>query len=381
MTDAGQKESILIIDDTPANLAVLVNFLTDSGFNVFVAEDGESGMEQVDFANPDIVLLDIMMPGIDGMETCRRLKNQEKTKDIPVIFMTALSDIEDIVKGFTVGAVDYVTKPIMQEEVLARIKTHLAMRRLQRDLIAKNAELHVKNEQLHSLNQTKNEFLGIAAHDLRNPLGSLIGYLDLMLHEIRADKYSMDRVTEDLQVMLKVSDRMKNLVNKLLDISAIESGKLELDLKLEDLSQITAESEELFKRKAVQKKINLSVRLVNTLPQVYVDRSRITEVFDNLISNAIKFNKADGSIEIYSERKDSEVITHVRDTGLGLDENDLKDVFKTFTKLSAKPTAGESSTGLGLAIVKKIVELHGGRVWVESRKDIGSTFSFSLPVP
>lgn len=399
MPERDEKESILIIDDTPANIGVLVEMLTEAGYNVFVAEDGESGIEQAEFACPDIVLLDVMMPGIDGFETCTLMKSNQQTRDIPIVFMTALSDSMNIVKGLSAGAVDYVSKPFQHDEVLARLKTHLTIRRLQRESADHNeqlkAEIEVRkaaeealreahdhlasnNRELAYLNEKKNEFMGVAAHDLRNPLSGILNYAELIRINIKAGSYDEESAIEDLETVSRLARRMSKMINDLLDISAIESGKINLRLKEESLPEILRESVELYGRSAKQKSIELSQVLDEGIPPVLCDRDRVLEVLDNLLSNAIKFTHPGGRIKVSCTVRDGDVVTQIEDSGQGLSQEDLKHVFKSFKPLSAKPTAGEKSTGLGLAIVKKIVEVHGGRVWVESEQGKGSVFSFSL---
>lgn len=240
-------------------------------------------------------------------------------------------------------------------------------------------ELKIKNDELEILNQKKNEFLGIAAHDLRNPLTTIIGYVQLMINDIRHGHATMKEVESDLDTVHKVSQQMASLVSTLLDWSAIEAGKVNLEKHSESLQRIIDECENLHRRAAEQKNIRLAVERPVLMPNVYVDRNRILEVMDNLLSNAIKYTHPGGAVRVFCEPTDREVCVHVEDTGQGLSQEDLNKVFKSYQKLSARPTAGEVSTGLGLAIVKKVVELHGGRVWVTSEKGKGSRFSFSVP--
>ncbi|GEM_PF-623084 len=235
-------------------------------------------------------------------------------------------------------------------------------------------------EELKQLNEKKNEFLGIAAHDLRNPLHAITSFIKMILIDINHNRFNVDSVQDDLISILNAAERMSMLINHLLDISAIESGKVRLDLHQDNLNYILDECERLHKKAAMQKNIQLVIEKNPEVPDLLIDRSRIIEVLDNLLSNAIKYTYPGGHVRVYPELLPSEVVVHCQDTGQGLSDEDLKKVFVGFNKLSAVPTAGEASTGLGLAIVKKIVELHGGRVWVQSRKGTGSTFSFSLPL-
>jgi signal transduction histidine kinase len=237
-----------------------------------------------------------------------------------------------------------------------------------------------KRVELKKLNDRKNEFLGMAAHDLRNPLNAIGGVLDLTLSDIKDGQFNSSESEKDIENILRTVRRMSHMISELLDISAIESGKVHMDISKTNLNHIFDECEAVYIRTAARKSITLTVNKPPDLPFVMADRVRLMSVMDNLLSNAIKYTYSGGRIDVFSETKDDEVITHIKDSGQGLSEEDLKHVFTSFKKLSSRPTAGESSTGLGLAIVKKLIELHGGRIWVESQKGKGSTFSFSLPV-
>jgi signal transduction histidine kinase len=234
--------------------------------------------------------------------------------------------------------------------------------------------------ELRSLNEKKNEYLGIVAHDLRNPLSTIYGYADLIMDDLRKGKFNAASAIDDLNKIAGVSRHMNRFISELLDISAIESGKVRMELHDSDLKLIVGNCEYLHQRSSQNKKIQLSVEYDTTLPNVHVDADKISSVVDNLLSNAIKYTHPGGKVRVYFQHKDSEVITHVEDSGQGLSADDLEKIFTSFKRLSSKPTGGEPSTGLGLAIVKKIVELHHGRVWVKSKRGEGSTFSFSLPV-
>lgn len=235
-------------------------------------------------------------------------------------------------------------------------------------------------EELTELNQRKNEFLGMAAHDLRNPLHCMAGYIHMLIQDIEQGRFKEQTAKADMENMKKSSERMGRMLDELLDIAAIESGNISFTPEPGNIRQILNECWELHKRHAQQKNISLTLDTATALPDVYFDRMRMVEVIDNLLSNAIKYTHAGGRVEVRFEVKPDCIETKVSDTGQGLDEQDLQNIFRGFKKLSARPTGGESSTGLGLLIVKKIIDKHGGTLKVESRKGEGSTFTFSLPL-
>ncbi len=248
---------------------------------------------------------------------------------------------------------------------------------LERVVRLRTDELRRKNEELAQLNDKKNEFLGIAAHDLRSPLSAVISYLDLTIQDLRQGTANLGQTANDLDTVLGAARHMNELITSLLDISAIESGRVNLDLHRENFSSVLTECEKLYSRTAQAKNIELVVEKDSY--EVMIDRAKIGEVLSNLLSNAIKYTYPGGTVRVSCEAGPGVVIAHVHDTGQGLTEEDMKHLFTRFKILSARPTGGERSSGLGLAIAKKIVEMHGGQIWVESIKGKGSVFSFSIP--
>ncbi len=367
MTEPNEPPHILVVDDDRFNAKALTRLL-ESDYRVSSVSGGEQALESVrNESSPDLILLDIMMPGIGGYEVCRLLKDDERTRDIPVIFITAMEDVSDETRGLEMGAVDYIVKPFSPPIVWARVKTQLSLKRSLE--IQKN-----QNRELMELNEVKNRFLGIAAHDLRNPLISIRGLSELMI--------KMDLSTEKRSVFLgtinQVSNQMLRLVNDLLDISVIESGRFDLHLKQADLSQLAAERAGLVEEIAREK----GIVLVTELPEVAslpMDSDRIGQVIDNLLTNAIKFSNAGTTIRLVTRTVVSGVEVAMEDQGPGIPKEDLGKLFGTFQKLSVQPTGGEKSTGLGLSIVKKIVEAHQGEIRVASKVGSGSTFTVSLP--
>jgi signal transduction histidine kinase len=257
-------------------------------------------------------------------------------------------------------------------------KAHRALEDKNRVILHQNDERLRMIDELRAANEKKNEFLGIAAHDLRNPLSLVRLYIGFTREAAIKNEVERETLLEDLEKADAALQHMTRLINDLLDIAAIESGKVRLEREEEDLGFVLREIEKLHLHRAQKKNIRLEL-VAPELPPVSIDRTKILSVVDNLVSNAIKYTNTGGRVEVRAERNDREVVVHVRDNGQGLSPQDLERVFTSFGRLSARPTGGESTTGLGLAIVKRIVELHGGRVWVESELGHGSTFSFSLP--
>ncbi|MFA6958162.1 MAG: two-component regulator propeller domain-containing protein [Thermoanaerobaculia bacterium] len=234
-------------------------------------------------------------------------------------------------------------------------------------------------EDLARLNESKNEFVGIAAHDLRNPLGVIVGWVTMVINQLKSGKIDPERAMSQLEKAKLAAEAMARLVNDLLDISAIESGSISLERTELDLGELIATAVSNHEKAAANKSIAITAVDTAGLPRVNADAVRIGEVLDNLVSNAVKYTQPGGTVRVSCERRDGDIVTHVEDNGQGLGEDDLREIFRTFKKLSARPTGGETSTGLGLAIVKRIVEIHGGSIWVTSEKGKGARFSFSLP--
>ena len=353
------RQTILIVDDERFNINVLKGLL-DADYDTMVARNGVQALERVKSATlPDLILLDIMMPQMDGYAVCQRLKEAEATREIPVIFVTSMAEVGDETKGFKLGAVDYITKPVSPPVVLARVKTHLALKQ----------SLQVQKD----LNTLKNKFLGIAAHDLRNPLTSILGLSELMMKI----PLSEEKKTRFVATIHRVSNQMLRLVNDLLDVSVIESGRFDLRLEKHSLSQLAAERAELVADSARNKGIELTMDLPE-ITETLFDTDRIGQVVDNMLSNAIKFSQSGTTIHLASRETGGWVEVAVTDQGPGIPEEEFGNLFGAFKKLSVQPTGGEKSIGLGLSIVKKIVDAHGGDIRVESAVGKGTTFTVSL---
>ena len=361
---------ILIVDDMPANIDVLRKTLGPEDYEIFFATSGEAAIKTAHRCLPDLIILDILMPGLNGFETCQKLKKDPLTRDIPIMFISAKNETKDIVDGFIHGGVDYITKPFQPEEVCARVKTHLHLQMLK-------CELKSKNRRLEELNDLKNKFIGMASHDMLNPLNSIIGFSEMLLEG--RDELSKEEQDEYLIFINSVSKNMSNLVNDVLNVSVIESGKLELNLTAGSLKSLVKERVFVHKPIAAKKNIALHAKLVD-LPECWFDANRISQVLDSLISNAIKFSLPNCGVLITLEKETNMCKVSIRDEGPGISPKDQSKLFQHFKKLSAKPTAGEGSIGLGLAIAKKMVEAHKGTLVVESLLGEGCTFTLKIPL-
>jgi two-component system sensor histidine kinase/response regulator len=346
------SETILIVDDTPVNLGVLVETLGAAGYQLMVAEDGEEALAQTVQTQPDLILLDVMMPGIDGFETCRRLKERVETRDVPVLFMTALSETPDKVKAFAAGGVDYITKPIEHEEALARIRTHLALRRLQREL----------REQL----ALKERFMRIAGHDLRNPL-----CLILMAGELaKRQPGASESVVKYMTNISEGAQQMRRIIDTFLDLRApTPGGSGRIDLSL--LADAVARQQE---HAAAQKQITLTTELGVNLPLARCDAAHAYQMFTNLVSNALKFTPPGGTVTVRLAVTSLCLRVEVQDSGPGVPVAERGQLFREHVRLSPRPTGGEESNGLGLAIVKHLVESQGGTVGADFPAAGGSIF-------
>jgi len=364
---------ILVVDDITKNLQVVGTVLRNQGYKVMAAASGAEALKCVRTQLPDLILLDLMMPEMDGLEVCRRLKSDSTTSQVPVIFLTASNEMEHLVNGFGVGAVDYVTKPFNPPELLARVRTHL--------------ELKHARERLREMNEEKNEFMGIAAHDLRNPLGAITGYAEILIEEMESLQPSVPEpgaravreAGECAGRIRETSRRMAEMVQNLLDANRIERGEMQLNLALLDLSQTVAAVLETQRPRAVAKQQTLHWQNEAGAVSVLADATVLTQVIENLVSNAVKYSPAGKNIFVRLRRLQEGTLCEVQDEGPGLSAEDQKKLFGKFARLSSKPTGGENSTGLGLSIVKKMVEAMNGRVWCESELGRGATFIVEFP--
>jgi two-component system sensor histidine kinase/response regulator len=366
-----ENNAILIVGDI-ANIGVLFDYLRGFGFRVLAVDDGESALQITEHARPDIILLDVMLPGIDGFETCRRLKERETTQNIPVIFITALANTIDKVRAFALGAVDYVTKPIQSEEVLARVRTHLTIQNLQRRLEEKNARLQKEIAERERLIEELDAFAHTVAHDLKNPLGVSINYARFL------SKYCTEMGVEELQKysqrIVRSGQKMNDIIEALLLLASVR--KEEVDLKPLNMAHIVTEAQS--RLAYMIRQYQAEIILPAGWPTALGYGPWVEEVWVNYLSNGIKYGGQPPRLELgATSQADGMLQFWVRDNGDGLMPEDQARVFVPFTRLDQDRADGH---GLGLSIVQRIVEKLGGEVDVKSDgvPGQGSVFSFTL---
>ncbi len=371
---------ILIVDDTEANIRLLSHVLRDAGFSPLVAFNGTDAIELIKSRRPDLVLLDIMMPDMTGYEVCKIINEDDELKSTPIIFLSALSETSDKVEGFEVGGVDYITKPYQKDEVLARIKTHLSLNKLQKERDERIEILRSREIELRDLNSKKDQLVRIVSHDIKNPLTGIVGLANLMKEN---PNLPQDEINNMLNVMEKSGKKLMDMVEKVLDEDGESKHDDSIKLSEEFLKDLAEKVISVNKPKAILK--NISLELVEDIKKrkVLLDHTKIEIALNNLVSNALKFTLKDGLVQLIVKSDDKGINFMVKDNGIGISENIVPLLFdsdRAKKSLSKLGTEGEIGTGLGLDVVKKYVNMHNGKVWVESEEKVGTTFFIQLPL-
>lgn len=361
------QKTILIVDDNPTNVKVLFDILVQCNFKVSVAKSGESALLKVHAALPDLILLDVMMPDIDGFETCRRLKANPKTQEIPIIFLSALDEVIDKIQAFTVGGVDYITKPFHTEEVLARVKNQLTLQ-------AAKADIRTALEKEKELSELKSRFISMASHEFRTPLSIILSSTELL--KDYSQKLSEQKKLQHFQRIQTAVEHMTGLLNDVLLIGKAEAGNLEFKPAPLSVTQFCCELVE-------ELQLTTSTRTIvfRTQDQAItacIDEKLLRQILTNLLSNAIKYSSAGGTVYFDLVCEQGEAVFCIQDQGIGIPVADQARLFDSFHRASNVGTI--SGTGLGLAIVKKCVDLHSGKVTVKSEVGRGTTFTVMLPL-
>lgn len=422
-----ENMDVLYVEDSPTQSLLLKETLEKNKFKVRLAKDGVEGLQQMQQALPQLIISDIEMPRMNGYDFCKHVKTDDKSKNIPVMLLTNLTDVLDVIKGIECGADSFLTKPCEINLLLSSIQNALKNKEVQNSLskgklefffdgkthaleidqvqitklllstysnaIQKNLELEQAyrilnktheelektNETLKALNQQKNQFLGMAAHDLRNPLSVISGFSNYLLNVPKLD-LDDKKIREMVEHIHTSSDFMLSLINDLLDYSVIESGTISLSLSEVNLKELIQKNMIFFESLAIKKNIKIVFNCPKEIPKVIADPNRVVQVLNNIVTNGIKFSHPEGTLKISLEPSESEVMITIEDSGIGMSQEMIKNLFQPFSKMKSQGTAGEKGTGLGLAIVYKIIKEHNGKICVKSEEGKGTTFYISLPI-
>ncbi|MDM8536642.1 hybrid sensor histidine kinase/response regulator [Desulfobacterales bacterium HSG17] len=333
---------ILIVDDTPQNTQILGTILLKEGYKINVARNGRHALDVIEKILPDIILLDVMMPDLDGFETCKILKSSLKTKNIPIIFLTARTDTEDIIKGFDLGAVDYVTKPFNSTELLMRVRTHL--------------DLKFSKEMIEKVSNEQKELLHVLCHDLANPFNAMISVMSVAEDHSKFDSYKKD--------LLSAAKSGIDIIKLVRDMRSLEDKKLNL-INTSMLYSI-AQSFFLLGSLFTKKNIELVINIDEDIEVIAEHSSFINSVLNNIFTNAIKFSYPNSKIIVSAEKKDQYAYLCIRDFGIGISENMVKNLFNISKNNSRPGTVGEEGTGFGMPIIKKFLRAYGGDIEIIS---------------
>ena len=362
---------ILIVDEVMSNVLLLKVLLTNEKFAIATASNGRQALEQVEKENPDLVLLDVMMPDMSGFEVAQHLKSNPNTADIPIIFLTALNSTADIVKGFQVGANDFISKPFNKEELIIRV-TH------QISLVAAKRLILSKTEELQRTIAGRDKLYSVIAHDLRSPMGSIKMVLNMLILNLPSEKIGAE-MYELLTMANQTTEDVFSLLDNLLKWTKSQIGKLNVVYQDVDLVEVTDGVIEIFSMVASLKKIRIREMKPEKM-MVNADIDMLKTVVRNLLSNAIKFSKENSEVLVKMEEVDGMAVVSVQDYGCGISEEGQKKLLHTDTHFSTFGTNNEEGSGLGLLLCKDFVVKNGGKLWFTSKEGEGSIFSFSIPV-
>lgn len=377
-----QKRNILIVDDEENNILLIKGILSSGDYNLIGATSGKEALRIVaEDPPPDMILLDVMMPEIDGFEVCRKLKQDEKTRVIPIVMVTALREEEHQVKAIDVGADDFLSKPVNPFELRVRVKSLLRIKSYHDDLLKSYQVIEESNMKLKELDQMKEGLMNMVVHDLKDPFTSISMNLEMLMLQ--------NETLSDIQVRaIERCDRScqesRQLIQELLDISKIEEGRLLLNREMTDPLELIQDLLKYFETEIERKRISLHLQEKCDQIVIAIDRRLIKRLMTNLLNNAIRYVPENGTIEIRIDTDpiDRNLCISIKDNGIGLEEEYKSKVFDKFEQVSVRKAGGAAgASGLGLTFCKLVAEVHGGKIWVESEgKNKGCTFTFTIPL-
>ncbi len=379
--------TVLVVDDEPRNLEVLTHILSAPGFHVVTAEDGEEALVKAHAEAPDVILLDVVMPQMDGFEVCRRLKADPATLYTPVALITALRGVRERTRGAEAGADEFISKPFDSVELLTRVKSLARIKRLYDQLRTTNhdleqrvaertAELQRALRELRELDRLKSEFIANVSHELRTPLLHVKGTVTLL-----ADG-ALGALTPEqargLQVAEEAAEQLERVVEDIIDFNEVHGRPL--DLEPVPVSEVCQSAAQTLLPRAQRLSLTVRVSVPPELPPVRADAAALTRVLRHLLDNAIKFSPANGLVQVLAERRDDRIRISVKDQGAGIAPDEQERIFTLFYQSDGSTTRRAGGMGLGLALVRKLLAAHGARVHLDSSPGQGSTFYFELPI-
>jgi signal transduction histidine kinase len=357
-----QAPSILIVDDVAENIQIVAGVLKDEGYSMAFATSGSAALDSARNNPFDLILLDVMMPEMDGFETCRRLKADPETADSTVIFLTAKTDLESVVRGFELGGRDYITKPFNSAELSARVRTHVELKR--------NAA------HLEKLNSAKDRFISILANELKGPFVGLNGVLKMV--DEQYDVLEREMLRDYISLSRKASDQLLELVENLLTWSSMRTDGLPFAPRPIDLSESINQTASDLKEALESKELVLDNQ-VEEGSFAFADEGMTRIVLKNLLTNAAMFTQQGGSMGIEAQAEADRLKVRVWDTGVGISEEDRHNLFHIDKRVKRKGTAGEMGTGMGLIVCRELIERNGGEIWLTSQPGQGTEVFFTLP--
>ena len=376
------SNNILIVDDTVKNLQILCEILgEEDNYRVNVARNGKEALEMADRVDFDIILLDIQMPIMDGYETCKRLKSNPETADIPIIFLTAQTDKESIVKGFQAGAVDYLTKPFNNMELKSRIRTQVDLKKhrdnLEDMVSSRTAQLNEALQKVNIAAKAKEQFLANMSHEIRTPLNGVMGMASLLEKTIldEEQEYFLDTLSNSAKYL-------QTIVDDIFDYTLLNTGSLEIINEDFELKESIKKSTELFRYRCEEKGLTFDLNFSEKLPMtVQADKKKINRILSLLLSNGLKFTEKGGiGVYVTFEDQSSNLIIKVSDTGIGIDTLDKDKIFEKFSQLDSSSQRSFGGTGMGLALCRELLNLLKGSIEVDSDVNSGSTFTIKIKV-
>ena len=353
-----EKSAILIVDDEQMARDIIEGFLYREGYNLAFATNGQEVLTSLEQAVPDVILMDVMMPEMDGFEVCLRLKSDKRWRHIPVILVTALGSTDDIVRGFEAGADDFLQKPVNDQELRARVRSMLRIKK--------------QYDELQATMNMREDLVRMIMHDMRTPLTTIIGFSELLLLK----KILVPEAVDTINKIRAQAQELNTFVDDMLIVAKMESGRLNLNRILVDVNKLVQSVEENHQIIAQSKSIQLQVKLPRETKNLLLDTYLFHRVLDNLLSNALKFSPEGSTVTLqveYPEVSPPQLRIQVFDEGPGVSEPDRELIFDKFEVLSLKQQ-GVAQVGLGLAFCKMVVEAHNGRIFVEANKPEGSVF-------